>query len=489
MMVKSVLTLRSTPFSTGASRTFRYLPLIALLLLGFFSQDQPVYFFGVFIFISLFYTLLNTQAPPVILFAFVFEWFFNQGQLFQAIFMGLSVVDLPDYRKNVGDTIMLGLIGTAVFFLGIFLVTRKTKVLSFADIEQFFRKVNLENLLRFYIVAYALLLIFGNYIWVVPGLAQPFLMLTYFRWAVFFLLFCTVYVQGRYRGVLILLILCDFLLGFLTFFSNFKEVIYFSFISYWIFYFRSSRLARVLLGVTFIFAIYLGALWSHVKDDYRDFLNEGTGSQVVRVGRAEALNKFIDLTRNVSAKELNEGFDQLILRLSWIGAFNRVHNHVPAKVPFQDGKLWREGLSRPFMPRVFFPEKTGLSDSKELNYYSGLTVDEKNTSISLSMVAGSYVDFGPVGMQVVLFLFGLFCGYVFKKAIEWGRYVMVGYALTMPMIYLLLINEQSISRTISSVVLYLLVLWFTKKFLLDSFLSYILPKRSSKASMNGHQLG
>jgi hypothetical protein len=484
------ITLTSPPVSTGASRTFRFLPPLIMIFLGFFSHDPVVYFFGVFIFIAMFALLLNTRVPPILLFSFVFEWFFNQGQLFEAITNGVAVKDLPEYKDNVDVTILLGLIGTAVFFLGMFVTARRARVLTYSEIQEFFKRINLNNLIKVYLGSFVLLLVFGGSIWKIPGLAQPFFMLTYFRWSIFFLLFCTISFQGRLRGVLLILILADFFLGFLAFFANFKEVIYFSFISYWIFYFRSSRNARFLLALTFIFMIYVGSLWSYVKQDYRAFLNGGTGSQIVRVGKGEALNKFIDLSSKVTSKELNDGFDQLLLRLSWISAFNRVYNHVPSAIPHEEGALWLQGLTRPFTPRVLFPNKKVLSDSKELNYYSGLTVDEENTSISLSMVAGSYVDFGSKGMHVALFLFGLFCGFIFRKAVEWGKYTMIGYSLTMPMIYLVLINEQSISRTVSAVVLYLVVLWFIKRFLLDTFIRFIMtPQQRLKPPVNAPSLG
>jgi len=483
--------LSDSPVSTGASRTFRYLPPAVMIVLGFFSHDVNVYFFGVFIFITMFFLLLNTRVPPILLFTFVFEWFFNQGQLFEAIFNGVSVKDLPEYTDTIDRVILLGLIGTAVFFLGMFLVARKAPVLTFHEIEAFFRKINLNNLLKFYIGSYILLLLSGTWIWRIPGLAQPFFMLTYFRWSVFFLLFCTVFFQGRLKGVLLILILSDFFLGFLAFFANFKDIIYFSVISYWMFYFRSSRLARLVLFATFLFMIYVGSIWSYVKQDYRQFLSGGNGAQVVRVGKSEALDKFIDLVADVGEKELSEGFDQLLLRLSWIGAFNHVYNHVPAVIPHQDGALWAEGIARPFTPRVLFPDKKVLADSEELNYYSGLKVDVERTSISLPMVAGSYIDFGEWGMHIALFIFGLFCGYVFKKAVEWGKHPMIGYALALPMIYVVLINEQSINRTISSVVLYLAVVWFTKKFLLNLFINYIMAPRpvAPKTQVNAPALG
>jgi hypothetical protein len=484
MVRYNIGTLSASPVSAGASRMFRYLPPVVMLVLGFFTHDVNVYFFGVFVFMCMFFLLLNTRVPPILLFTFVFEWFFNQGQLFEAIFNDVSVKDLPQYSDSVDAVILLGLIGTAVFFLGMFLVARKARVLTFYEIETFFKRINLNNLLKFYLGTYILVVFFSTWIWRIPALTQPFYMLTYFRWSIFFLLFCAIFFQERLRGVLLVLILFDFFLGFLAFFANFKDIIYFSVISYWMFYFRSSRLARVVLIGTFFFMIYVGSLWSYVKQDYREFLNNGTGKQVVRVEKGEALDKFIDLAGNVGDKEIYEGFDQLLLRLSWIGAFNRVYDNVPAVVPHQDGALWTEGIARPFTPRALFPNKKILADSQELNYYSGLSVDEENTSISLSMVAGSYIDFGKEGMHIALFAFGLFCGYIFKKAVDWGKHPMIGYSLTMPMIYIVLVNEQSINRTVSSVVLYFAVLWFIKKFLLNTFIRYIMTPQKAPTKTN-----
>src|ERR1700754_3928193 len=108
MVRYATVSLNPGSVSTGASLTFRYGPPVVLLLLGFFSHDTQVYYFGVFIFIAMFLLLLNTRVPPILLFSFVFEWFFNQGQLFEAIFNDIPVKDLPEYKDNVDTTILLG---------------------------------------------------------------------------------------------------------------------------------------------------------------------------------------------------------------------------------------------------------------------------------------------------------------------------------------------------------------------------------------------
>jgi hypothetical protein len=278
------------------------------------------------------------------------------------------------------------------------------------------------------------------------------------------------------KGVLLLLILLDIALGFFSFFSHFKEPIYFSFLAYWVFFFRQSFPIKLLAFGVVISMYYLGTYWTAVKEDYRAFLNKGSGAQSIRVSREEAYSKLIELVSGVKQNDLDKGADKLLTRLSWIGALDAVYNYVPKKRPYEDGSLWLEGLVRPFQPRLFFPEKKILADSKELNEYSGLGVDEKNTSISLSLIAGSYVDFGIWGMHVPIFLFGLFCGWVYRKVLRWGIYPMIGFALTMPMIYLFKIAEQSINRTVSSIILYFLVVWFIQKFFLKPFLNFVLVK-------------
>jgi len=446
------------------------------MVLAYYSRDSFLFFIGISIFLFFSYQLFNTLVPPVLLFSFFFEWLFNQGQLFKAFSLDKKVSQVEILGRTVDQVILLGFLATFFFFLGIVLVIRKAPVVSFVEIRLFFLRINLTRLLRLYIVIYFILVIAGAYVWFFPGLAQPLFMLTYFRWSVFFLLFCTVFFQNRFKLILVTLIMLDMALGFVSFFSSFKEVIYFSFIAYWMFFFRSRPSNRIFITLLIIPVIYLGSFWTYIKKDYRNFVNKGSEQQIVHVSRTDALSKISDLATTTTTENVKGGFDVLIDRLSLVRYFNAVYNYVPVKRSFEYGALWWEGITRPFLPRLFFPGKSSLLDSKELNYYSGLNIEEKNTSVSLSMVAGSYVDFGATWMFVPLFLFGLFCGWVWNRAIAWGKNPIVGYSLTMPMIYLLQINQQSINRIISAMVLYIAVLWFIQKVLLKPFMRYILAK-------------
>lgn len=443
------------------------------LIASLYSETPALFFAGTTVFVVFFYFLFKRNAPPVLLFSFFFQWLFFQAQLIDALLKGenVAVLDYVSYTKPV--IILLGLLGVSAFFVGLFLVIRKIPGIAFEKYQEFFSRIHLSRLLWLYLSIDIGLFFVGKLIWLFPGLVQPLHVLTLFRWSLFYLLFTAVFIQNRHKRFLFLIIALDMTMGFFSFFSTFKEVIYFTFLSYWIFYFRSTTFSKATVIVILILTFYMGGIWTAIKDDYREFLNQGQEVQVVLVSRGEAYSKLWELISNVNGSEIDRGLEVLVDRLSWIGAFDGVYKYVPSKRPHEGGALWMEGITRPFMPRLFFPNKKALEDSKQLNYYSGLGVEEKNTSISLSMVAGSYIDFGKWGMCGALFLFGIFCGWVYKKAFVWGQHIIIGYALVMPTIYLFHIAEESINRIVSLIVLYFLVLWFIKKFLLPRFLRYI----------------
>jgi hypothetical protein len=418
--------------------------------------------------------ILPEEWPARNSFFFFFQWLFFHAQLLDSLFQGVQVSDLPKPSLTRPIVILLGFIAVSAFFLGIFLCIRKLGRITFSYYKAFFQSLNVQRLFICYLAIDVGLLFAGGIIWFVPGLVQPLFVLTLFKWSIFYLLVSAVLIQKRMRGPLLVLICFDILTGFFSYFSMFKEVIYFSFLSLWVFFIRSSIFTKLAGVCLIVLTFYAGVIWTAVKVPYRDFLNKGTGAQAVLVSSGEAYEKLVDLALNVNSIQMDKALEELVDRLSWIGAFDGVYKYVPRKRPHEEGKLWSGAIVRPFMPRLFFPNKKALEDSKELNYYSGLNVDEEHTSISLSMIAGSYVDFGAVWMHVPLFLFGIVCGLILRKAFQWAPYVPIGFALTMPSIYLFHIAEESMNRIVSFIVLYFLLLWFIKTFLLKRFLNFIM---------------
>ena len=97
-----------------------------------------------------------------------------------------------------------------------------------------------------------------------------------------------------------------------------------------------------------------------------------------------------------TASSFGNATQGMLDRLSYVDFFAVVLETVPSQLPHENGALWLDAITRPFMPRLFFPSKTVIDDSERTNYYTGLGVAgaEEGTSISLGYVAESYIDFG-----------------------------------------------------------------------------------------------
>ena len=110
-------------------------------------------------------------------------------------------------------------------------------------------------------------------------------------------------------------------------------------------------------------------------------------------------------------------------RLSYVDFFAVVLDTVPSQLPHENGALWLDAITRPFMPRLFFPAKAIIDDSERTNYYTGLAVagSEEGTSISLGYVAESYIDFGAPLMMVPIFGLGLVLGGFYRKMLTLDR--------------------------------------------------------------------
>ena len=81
----------------------------------------------------------------------------------------------------------------------------------------------------------------------------------------------------------------------------------------------------------------------------------------------------------------------MVRRLSYVEYFfGAVLDYVPRIVPHEDGALWWDAISRPFMPRFFFTDKAIIDDFERTNKYTGFAVSGANegTSISIGYMGG-----------------------------------------------------------------------------------------------------
>jgi hypothetical protein len=213
------------------------------------------------------------------------------------------------------------------------------------------------------------------------------------------------------------------------------------------------------MGAMFLILVahYL-VLWSAVKNEYRNFVSKGKKVQIVLVTPEEASAKYIDLMTSVNAKKYQRGIELMVNRVGYIQFFAASLDYVPRKVPFQEGDIYWAAVQHNLVPRFINPNKQILDDSKHTSKYTGIKLSgrEKGSSFSLGYIADAYIDFGKVGMHVVLLVMGYGFGLIYEYFVKRSPNALWQWIFTCPLLILFNINGTDTKKAIGWAVLYFL---------------------------------
>lgn len=379
--------------------------------------------------VSLPFLLWRSEEPPVVLFACAIQWLQITTVLHYANFAGATLVDAYG-GPQLQQAVLLGLIGLLCLAIGARLGMGKPNRAPSHATHAETRQASAYTLFLSYIVT--LIVVAGCTIasnWVGP-LKQLLVSIVTIKWTILFLLFYVALQRRRHYGLLWTAVGIEFFMGLLSYFSAFKSVFFLLIVvllgasSFW-------NLRRVILGAVVCGLLVASSIvWSAIKEDYREFLNQDSDSQEVLVPIDQRVAKLQELTSDLTGEGFFQGVDALIARVSYVTYFAMAIGNVPDRMPYENGRLWRETVQHVFMPRLFFPNKPVINDSERTSLYTGVQVAgvEQGTSISMGYMAESYIDFGPVGMFVPIFLLGLFYGLLYRGFVSWSRFRIIGFA-------------------------------------------------------------
>jgi len=160
--------------------------------------------------------------------------------------------------------------------------------------------------------------------------------------------------------------------------------------------------------------IFIG--WTAIKSDYRNYLNQGKGQQVVEVSRSEALSKIGEKVSTLTWDDLQFASYMLMYRLQYILHLGKSMDRVPDVLPYEDGNLWWENITYVLEPRLLFPNKPIYDATIKTVKYTGIRYSGRKagSSFSLGYFADSYIDFGFTGMFFPLAIIGLVLGGIYR---------------------------------------------------------------------------
>ncbi len=478
----------SVPAQTGTKQKILppfVLPVVVVCYVLFgFGENAVVALFSIVSLLLGCALLWRPGETPILLFVFGNQWVQASIASFYGNWRGVNIDRLTLLGDATSATV-LSLIGLLFLAAGMRLAAGRG---HFTQVKLAQRTAREQSQLRFfwlYGIAFAVAVVARSVAVYAPGLQQPLLALSDLRWAAFFMFSFVTFVRGdSNRALWFAAFMIEFATSLGGYFSSFKFVFLFTLLAFLAAQIRLSPKKAIIGIVGAVVLLTFGIIWTAVKGDYRSFVNGGSQSQFVAVDYGESVQKLIDLTTDLDSQKLSDAVENLITRVATVDFFGVVLTYVPRIVPHEDGAIWFDAISRPFMPRLLFPNKETIDASIITNKYTGIDVagTEQGTSISIGYMAESYVDFGTFGMMVPIFLFGLVLGGVYRwLMLHRNSHGIVGMGLSTA---ILLPNASDLGNSATSmfgaVVVAVLVAWL----LIVHVAPILLPPRRTRFSPN-----
>lgn len=340
--------------------------------------------------------------PNAITFVMVFHWV----QVISYIFYVNSSWkgDLDLLTQSSVPAFLCSLTGLIVMSFVFAEVAYKNLQISIEAFNEALKKIDPKKVLYLYLILYFMSGVLSRSAFAFGSLTQVFLNIALLKWAGFVLLGYLSFKNKEYRIFFIAAFVLDFIGGFFSFFSSFKDVFFYTAVILMTFISKINFNVSFKGSIAAILLFYIAVIWTVVKGDYRSFLNEGSGQQVVNVSQEKAFGKLSNLVSSVNEETVNEGIGSFFYRLQYVYHFAKAMDMVPANIPYQHGGLWRETVEFVAVPRILNPNKGSLDNSVKASKYTGIPFSgaARGVSFSLGYFADSYVDFGVPGMFVVL---------------------------------------------------------------------------------------
>ena len=413
----------------------------AMMIVAALSTEPALTFASLAVLVAGAQLLWRPGEPPMLFAAFFIQWLQISLSLFRASFYGVELPELLASSNGIVTATWLSLAGLMVLACGVRFMLRGVGPGAWDLLIFDIRHYSFKKAFIIYCLAQVFFFELETVTRWYPDLTQPVLALSNLRWIFFFIVATIVFAKKRGYPLLVLIFLFEMTRGFLSFFSDFTQVFLVAALAFMTARPKINAWTLAVTSVIFAAVLVLAAAWSVVKFDYRDFLNGGTGQQTITVGPTDRLARISDLMLNEGLTHLSKGFDRLARRIEYTYFFGRVVDRVPSVLPYDDGALWGNAVLRVFTPRLLFPDKTPMgADVLTTQHYSGLVLTwrtNNNTEIPLGYMAESYIDFGPFGMFVPIFLLGLLVGAEYRYLIKRRQYLLFSYGaasvILMPM--------------------------------------------------------
>ena len=175
-----------------------------------------------------------------------------------------------------------------------------------------------------------------------------------------------------------------------------------------------SRFRKIII---FAISIFLMISLQTIKGDYRELIAASSSTNQSNISILIDMLMGSTLDNNDGESKTDIGDLNARLNQGWI--ISAVMNNVPSKQPFVEGETVITAVSDSLIPR-FLLEKRNVLVSDNFKKFTGLELGIA-TSMGISVLGESYVNFGVFGGVIFMFFWGVIIATLMKIIIEMSK--------------------------------------------------------------------
>lgn len=398
------ISFKSIKFDQGAQGL-----LILLCLSQLFLSNGIYLFFGSLCLGAALYYLQQPFKPSVFTLIFLYHFIQISAGIWQANYADEDI----NFRSNHSDmAIIFSYAGLVCMFLPIIYYQRKIPNLSLDLLRNHANKMSIDKTFKAYLIAFFVANALGAVAFAFPGFTQIIFSFVNIKWFFFLLFSFQVLLKKRFYKQLAIMAGVEFIMGFASYFSDFKTVIFFSaFVA--ISFIVSVKLKHLIFAIAGIVLMsFLAIKWTAIKGEYRLFLNQGSKSQNVNVSTSEALSKILELATEERDRSKDDPIYHTLDRIQYTYHLAKTMDRMPGELTHEYGKNIGKILEFVLTPRFLNPDKPTLKATEKTIKYTGISYAGYNQGVSFSLgyFADAYIDFGYYGMMFPLIILGFIFG-------------------------------------------------------------------------------
>lgn len=391
---------------------------LLLLLIGQFFFNNGIYLvMGGICFAIIVSKLQQPYKPSVFTIIFIYHFMQVSAGIWLSNYLGSDI----NYRSpNTGMAIALGYVGLMIMFIPIIYFQDKLPTISLHTLKAHAERLSITRTFQAYLVAFFIANSLTATAFLFSGLTQIIFSIIKVKWMLFMLFGFQAILKNKMKKEFYFFIALEFAMGFFSYFSAFKTVLFFiGFIA--LIFLHKVYLRQLIYAILVLISVfYAGVFWTGIKGEYRHFLNEGQNTQTVNVSKNDAFNKLVELSGSESRSDFSNSVIMFLDRIQYTYHFAKTIDRVPTVIPYQEGKNWGKTIEFVLTPRLLNPGKPTYQASTKTTRYTGISYAgaRSGTSVSLGYFADGYIDFGYIGMFIPLLILGLIYGstyYYFLK--------------------------------------------------------------------------